>query len=300
MGSVYRPKYKARDGTIRESRVWWLKYRADGKIIRESSETGKRRMAEKLLKRREGAAEEGRPILPRANRITIRDLAEDLRNDYTANERRSADRLEFSLAHLLPVFGHRRAAHVSTSDVTTYVTKRQGENAANATINRELTALKRMFSLALAGEKLHRAPRIRNLDEHNVRQGFFERDQFEAVRRHLPAYLKPAVTVAYITGWRIRSEILPLQWRQVDFKAGTVRLEPGTTKNPGGADVHHDAGTPGHPRGPAGPDGRPPAHAGPADPVGVPPDPEGEAPRELPPGLEDRLQEGGTPWPDSP
>ena len=231
MGSLYRPKYKARDGTIRESRVWWLKYRADGKIIRESSETDERRMAGKLLKLREGAAEEGRPILPGANRITIGDLADDLRNDYTANERRSADRLEFSLAHLLPVFGHRRAAHVSSSDVTDYIATRQAENAANATINRELTALKRMFSLALAGEKLHRGPRIRKLDEHNVRQGFFEREQFEAVRRHLPAYLKPVVTFAYITGWRTKSEILPLQWRQVDFKAGTVRLEPGTTKN---------------------------------------------------------------------
>lgn len=35
---------------------------------------------------------------------------------------------------------------------------------------------------------------------------------------------------AYLTGWRI-GEILPLQGRQVDFAAGTVRLEPGTTKN---------------------------------------------------------------------
>lgn len=35
---------------------------------------------------------------------------------------------------------------------------------------------------------------------------------------------------AYVTGWR-KSEILSLQWRQVDFEAGNVRLEPGTTKN---------------------------------------------------------------------
>ena len=31
--------------------------------------------------------------------------------------------------------------------------------------------------------------------------------------------------------WRVKSEVLTLLWRQVDFKAGTVRLEPGTTKN---------------------------------------------------------------------
>jgi hypothetical protein len=34
--------------------------------------------------------------------------------------------------------------------------------------------------------------------------------------------------------WRIRSEVLPLQWRQVDFRAGIVHLEPGTTKNKDG------------------------------------------------------------------
>jgi integrase len=38
-------------------------------------------------------------------------------------------------------------------------------------------------------------------------------------------------TFAYVTGWRINSEVLPLQWRQVDLKAGEVRLDPGTTKN---------------------------------------------------------------------
>jgi integrase len=37
---------------------------------------------------------------------------------------------------------------------------------------------------------------------------------------------------AYITGWRTLSELLPLEWRQVDFSgAGTLRLDPGTTKN---------------------------------------------------------------------
>jgi integrase len=29
----------------------------------------------------------------------------------------------------------------------------------------------------------------------------------------------------------VKSEVLPLQWRQADLKAGVVRLEPGTTKN---------------------------------------------------------------------
>jgi integrase len=51
------------------------------------------------------------------------------------------------------------------------------------------------------------------------------------VLRALPGDLRPVVTFAYLTGWRSRSEILPLEWRQVDFKSGTVRLDVGTTKN---------------------------------------------------------------------
>lgn len=39
------------------------------------------------------------------------------------------------------------------------------------------------------------------------------------------------MTFAYCTGWRTPSEVLPLTWAQVDFAAGVVRLEPGTTKN---------------------------------------------------------------------
>jgi integrase len=52
-----------------------------------------------------------------------------------------------------------------------------------------------------------------------------------AVAGHLPDGMRPAVTFAYVTGWRINSEVLPIQGRQVDLRVGEVRLDPGTTKN---------------------------------------------------------------------
>jgi integrase len=61
--------------------------------------------------------------------------------------------------------------------------------------------------------------------------GFFEREQYLSVLRHLPTSMQPVVTFAFVTGWRINSEVLRLQWHQVDLKAGEVRLNPGTTKN---------------------------------------------------------------------
>jgi integrase len=60
---------------------------------------------------------------------------------------------------------------------------------------------------------------------------FFEREQLERVLDLLPPAVRPAVQFAYITGWRIPSEVRPLQWRHVDFEARVVRLDPHATKN---------------------------------------------------------------------
>jgi integrase len=115
--------------------------------------------------------------------------------------------------------------------MTRYVLGRQAAGAANATINRELSALRRMLRLAERAGRLDRIPYIPMLREDNVRTGFFEREQFEAVRRRLPDYLQPPITVAHITGWRVTSELLTRRWAHVDFVGGWLRLEPGETKN---------------------------------------------------------------------
>ena len=64
----------------------------------------------------------------------------------------------------------------------------------------------------------------------NVRKGFFTDEQVNRVLQHLPDWYAPAIEFAWRTGWRI-GEVKSLTWAQIDLKAGTVRLEPGTTKN---------------------------------------------------------------------
>jgi len=78
--------------------------------------------------------------------------------------------------------------------------------------------------------KVDRVPYIPMLPEDNVRQGFFERNEYLALLKALPAHLRPIVTFGYNTGWR-KSEILGLTWDRVDLKEGTVRLEASETKN---------------------------------------------------------------------
>ena len=103
-------------------------------------------------------------------------------------------------------------AAITSADVRTFVGERQTAGASNAEINRELSVLKRMYTLALeAGKLLHR-PHIQMLQEHNVRTGFFEREQFEGGRRYLPEYLRGVMTFAYIT--QDAQRVRPLRHRQ--------------------------------------------------------------------------------------
>ena len=171
------------------------------------------------------------------------DAAADLQTEYTVNGRRSADALERRIRlGLQPVFGGRTMMSITTSDIRRYIDERQRDGYSNATINRELAALKRMFSLARKGRRLlaEHVPHIALLREDNVRRGFFEPDAFAAVCRHLPAALQPMVQFAYLTGWRVKSEVLPLEWRQVDWRGRVVRLEPGVAKNRDGRHTDSD------------------------------------------------------------
>jgi integrase len=88
-----------------------------------------------------------------------------------------------------------------------------------------------MYSLAIKAGKLMTKPHIALLREDNARQGFFEPEHLRDVLKHLPEELRPVVKFAYITAWRVKSEVLTREWRHVDLKTGEVRLEPGTTKN---------------------------------------------------------------------
>ena len=113
--------------------------------------------------------------------------------------------------------------------------------AKNATINRELAALKRMLNLGArqTPPKVDRLPHIPMLKENNTRKGFFEHGDFLALRDALPSYLKNFVTFAYKVGWRM-SEITGLTWNQVDLELGIVRLEVGESKNKEARTVYLD------------------------------------------------------------
>jgi len=183
---------------------------------------------------RQGAIAEGIPTTSKPHTVTFMELCADVVNDYEARELPSKPDIEGRYRlHLIPFFGQtKRAAQITTADFTRYVVHRRREGAATETIKRELEAARRAFLLARKATpaKVHVVPHINMLEEGVPRQGYFELSNLEAVCRHLPPHLVPTARFGYITGWR-HQEVMTRTLAHVDFEAGTVRLDPGETKN---------------------------------------------------------------------
>ena len=138
-------------------------------------------------------------------RTTVGELLDGVLKDNRKNGR-EAKRHEWVEGvirkHLRPVFGPMKATNLRYDHVDRYIERRQNKTAANATINRELALLRRTYNLGREAGKVAVVPLLpKNLEENNIRKGFFERDEFTA------------------------------RWDQVDLVEGVVRLQPGETKN---------------------------------------------------------------------
>jgi hypothetical protein len=112
--------------------------------------------------------------------------------------------VQHSVRHLRASFDGFKALDMTTDRLRKYVQARQGEGARNASVNRELSALKRMLRLMQQAGRLSAVPYIPMLEEHNARQGFVEPADFRALHAELPDYLRDPVLFLYLSGWENR------------------------------------------------------------------------------------------------
>jgi integrase len=230
-GSIYtRPR----------SPFLWIKYYRAGKPIRESTRTGDLGKASRLLHQRLAEVGSDPAESPR-----IEQLVDDLFRDYRINEQRSLDDVQARWRlHLKPFFGSVPATELDSRLLARYIDGRREEHASNATINRELACLKRMYRLAYLSTppRVESVPQFPHLKETNVRQGFITPEQYAKLVAHCRRlWLRAMLETAYNYGWRV-SELLSLRVGQVDLVSRTIRLEPGTTKNHAGREVTIESG----------------------------------------------------------
>jgi integrase len=210
-------------------KVWWSQVYVNGVAVRESCQTRDRAEAKRALKERELQALRGeRPVLGKAMWL---DASSALLAHYHAYGSRNPVEAGYRLKHLNRHFGGYKLVDIDSAAITAYVVNRRAQGAAPGTIGIELATLRKALRLAHEQGKLATVPVIRSPKPAPARAGFVERHELESICRELSDDLQLVVRIAFLYGWRVRSEVLPLTKAQVDLEIGTLRLEPGRTKN---------------------------------------------------------------------
>jgi hypothetical protein len=94
------------------------------------------------------------------------------------------------------------AVNVRREDIDIYIAWCPEQELSNATINRELAALKRAFNLAFDSEKIARVPKFRrNLKDMNRRKGFTEETQYRELAVQCTGWLRALLGVACAFGF---------------------------------------------------------------------------------------------------
>jgi len=200
--------------------------------FRESTKTNDKSEAKAQLQEHKKNLVNDTPMAARREQPTFSDMAARLRRDYEVNSR-DVVTLNFRLVHLEGAFGIRRMIDITRDDIESYKDQRRKVGAANGTINREIAALSRCYSLGLELQLLNTTPPMRKLKlaESPARAGFFESDGYAKVTAKLPSdALRLACQIMHTYGWR-KSEVMTLERRHVDMAFGTLRLDAGSTKN---------------------------------------------------------------------
>ncbi len=225
--------------------VYWVAYYHRGKEVRESSKSERESDAQRLLRERLRTA--GTTVFtdPKVERVTFDELAESYLRDYRINGKRSLRDAERSARQLGTFFGGMRGCDIDAERIEAYKDARLAERSPAgtpirpATVNGELAALRRMFSLASKTRPGFRhRPHVALLAENNIREGFADPALFGEIVRELrnrDADVADVAEFAYGAAWR-RGEVLTLQWsdvewRAADHSAAVLRLRRAHSKN---------------------------------------------------------------------
>lgn len=211
-------------GIYKRGNTFWMSYWVGKKLYRESAKTPDQQEAQ-LKYERLMAELIINPTLLDGRSVTVGQLLQDVINDYTTKGNRSKKVVESRIDRILkPWWGSYKAIDVNTQLVRSYIAHRLKLKVAHAQINLEIAAVRRAFKLAHRDGLLPKIPHFPLLRVNNARQGFFEAEQLQNLLNHLPADIAVMIEVAYITGWRVKSELQPMEWRQIDFEDNWMYL----------------------------------------------------------------------------
>ncbi len=212
-------------GLYKRGRIYWMCYKVDGKLYRESTGKTLQKDAEYVLSCRRKEIEEGKLLYVSNGKCKFAELAKEY--DTWAKQQKGYRTKKFIIRQLVEEFGNLNVRDLNTMIVERYQTKHLGTRKP-ATTNRMMACLKHMLTKAVdwemaSEETLKQVRNVRFLKENNKRLRFLDVNECKRLISCCSKHLKPIVITALNTGMR-RGEILSLKWEQVDLRHGYISL----------------------------------------------------------------------------
>ncbi|PIS37279.1 MAG: hypothetical protein COT35_06870, partial [Nitrospirae bacterium CG08_land_8_20_14_0_20_52_24] len=186
-----------------------------------------KRDAEKALKARQGELLQGRFDIAKTEKpVIFRDFFEEYikfakanKKDWRQDERRGEK-------HLVPEFGESPLSDISPWKIEKYKSGRIKEEAAKATVNRELALLKVVFSKAVLWGKARENPvkKVKLFRENNRRERFLTEEEAQKILDAATIPVKHFITIGLNTGMR-KGEILGLRWKDISYEQNIIILK---------------------------------------------------------------------------
>lgn len=129
--------------------------------------------------------------------------------------------------HLKPFFGDKPLSRIVAFDLQRYVKQRQGQDAAAATINRELAALSHLLHRAIEWGWIERGVKVPRLREDNRRLIYLTQEQMDrlltAARADTCWAIYPFILIGLHTAMRLM-EILSMRWAHIDLARRVIHI----------------------------------------------------------------------------
>ncbi len=158
---------------------------------------------------------------------TMDDLFRLVQRDYLDNKRKSTYQLHLQITRqLAPYFGRMEAHHITPAEIEQYKHRRLSSGAARATINLELSTIRRALKLGHELGLIGAPATVKQyaIGNSNRRTGFFSPDDLAAMLNVCGRDQADIMLFAYGSGWRL-GEIRPLTWKEnYDVHANVIRI----------------------------------------------------------------------------
>jgi len=213
-------------GLVKRGEVWWMNFMFQGRRIRRSTGTTNRVLAGSILAKVQIQLIEGQYFDSLEERTrTFGELMDRFEREHIVKLASRAT-CEAFVKRFRQFFGDRTLAQITPKLIVEYKNSRSAVGVKAATINREMTCLKKAFNLAKREWEWCRDNPVSRV---SAEKGANKRDRWltdEEETRLLsvcPSWLRDLVVFALHSGMRL-GEILALTWSGVDLFRRTVTV----------------------------------------------------------------------------